>query len=428
MKLSSGLLLLMTLFCVSPAFATVGGYDYPYADPLVATILGTPAAQKAPLVEDIRVRLLDLTIFPERQVPEVFWFNEKLRCSLACQKTKAPLIFVIAGTGAGFNSDKMLALQSIFYRAGFHVVCISSPTHANFITSASESAAPGLLMEDSRDLYRVMQKVWEQIRGDIEVSEFHLTGYSLGASQAAFVSLIDEQQKTFDFKKVLMINPAVSLYSSATMFDRMLEEHVPGGVEKTGEFLRRLLDRFAEIYRSGDFVKFDNEFLFNIYRSLPTPPKDENLAAMIGLSFRLSAINMAFTTDVMNEAGFVVPKGMDLDNNDPLDDYFRTLLPISFSMYMDELLLPIAQAKNPQLTRQGLIDSASLKAIEDYLRQAGKIGVLTNEDDIILTAGELDYLKQLFGSRAKIYPRGAHCGNIDQQDVAAYLATYFARP
>lgn len=428
MRFCSRWLLFTTLFCGTPVFAAVGGYDYPYSDPLVATILGTPTTQKAPLAEDMRVRLLDLTIFPERKVPEVLWFNGKLRCSLACQNTKAPLVFVIAGTGAGFNSDKMLALQSILYRAGFHVVSLSSPTHANFITAASESAAPGILMEDAGDLYRVMQKVWEKIGGDIEVSEFYLTGYSLGGSQAAFVSLIDERQKTFDFKKVLMINPAVSLYNSATMFDRMLEENIPGGVEKAGEFLRQLLDRFAEIYSTGDFVKFDNEFLFNIYRALPTPPKEENLAAMIGISFRLSAVNMMFATDVMTESGFVVPKRFDLDQNDPLDDYFRTLLRISFAQYLDELLLPIAQIKNPQLTRQQLIAEAGLKAIDGYLRQTGKIGVLTNEDDFILTGEELGYLKELFGARAKVYPRGAHCGNIDQQDVAIYITTFFAQP
>jgi len=351
-----------------------------------------------------------------------------LRCALAYQKQKAPLIFVIAGTGAGFNSDKMLALQSIFYQAGFHVVSISSPTHANFITSASESAAPGIMGDDARDLYRVMQKVWDQVKDDIEVSDFYLTGYSLGGSQAAFVSQLDEEQKAFNFKKVLMINPAVNLYTSAVNFDQMLENNVPGGVEQTGVFLRERLNKMAEIYKAGDFVKFDNEFLYNIYRAMPEPPKDEKLAAMIGISFRISAVNMMFATDVMTKSGFVVPKELELDSNDVLDDYFRTLMRISFARYLDELLLPVAQRKNPQLTREAIIDGDSLKSIEGYLQKADKVGVLTNEDDIILTAGELAYLKQLFGPRAKVYPRGAHCGNINQREVAAYLTNYFARP
>ena len=110
MTLIARFLLLCLLLCSMPAFAADGDYNYPYADPLVATILGTPAEQRVPLVEDIKVKLLDLTIFPERKTPDLFWYNDQLRCALAPQKGKAPLIFVIAGTGAGFNSDKKLKL------------------------------------------------------------------------------------------------------------------------------------------------------------------------------------------------------------------------------------------------------------------------------------------------------------------------------
>jgi len=428
MTLIARFLLLCLLLCSTPAFAADGDYNYPYADPLVATILGTPAEQRAPLIEDIKVKLLDLTIFPERKTPDLFWYNDQLRCALAPQTGKAPLIFVIAGTGAGFNSDKMLKLQSIFYRAGFHVVSISSPTHANFVVSGSESATPGILADDARDLYRVMQKVMDKVKGDIEVSDYYLTGYSLGGTQAAFVSKLDEEQKSFNFKRVLMINPSVNLFSSVTILDHMLEDNVPGGIEQTGAFMRARLNKLAEIYKAGDFVKFDHEFLFNIYRGMPVPPQDENLKATIGLSFRFSAANMIFTSDVMTKAGFVVPKGVELNNSDSLSDYQRTVMRISFAKYLDEFLLPAAQAKNPQLTRQALIDGDGLKAIEGYLQQSGKIGVLTNADDIILAPGDLDYLRQLFGDRAAIFPNGGHCGNIDHRAVAAAVTTYFTRP
>jgi hypothetical protein len=192
--------------------------------------------------------------------------------------------------------------------------------------------------------------------------------------------------------------------------------------------MRARLNKLAEIYKAGDFVKFDHEFLFNIYRGMPEPPKDENLKATIGLSFRFSAANMIFTSDVMTKAGFVVPKGMELNNSDSLSDYQRTVMRISFAKYLDEFLLPAAQVRNPQLTRQDVIDGDGLNSIESYLRSAGKIGVLTNQDDIILAPGELDYLRQLFGDRATIYPTGGHCGNIDHRAVAAALTNYFARP
>jgi hypothetical protein len=137
---------------------------------------------------------------------------------------------------------------------------------------------------------------------------------------------------------------------------------------------------------------------------------------------------MMFATDVMTNSGYVVPKGMELDSNDPLDDYFRTLTHISFARYLDELLLPIAQAGNPQVTRQQVIDGSSLATIESYLRQTEKIGVVTNADDIILDAAELDFLRTVFGNRAKIYPTGGHCGNIDHKEVANYMTTYFTHP
>ena len=412
------------------AQAAPTGSGYPYADPYVATILGTPNDMRAPMVKDIPVKLIDRTIFPERKVPDIFWYNEKLRSSLAYQKGKAPLMFVIAGTGAGFNSNKMLALQSIYFQAGFHVVSISSPTHANFITAASESGTPGIVKDDARDLYRVMQKIWAEIKDEVEVSDFYLSGYSLGGTQAAFVSLLDEEQKRFNFRKVLMINPAVSLYASVTRLDRMLDDNIPGGLQKTGEALDGMMQKLAQRYKAGDFVKLDNEFLYNIYRGLPEPPKDDNLQALIGLSFRVSSSNMMFASDVMTDAGFVVPKGVgpQLDNSDSLNEYLRTLLYINFGKYLDEFLLPAAQAKDPKLTRQALIDGDSLKSIQDYLSRTQKIGVVTNADDIILAPGELDFLRQQLGTRATIFPHGGHCGNIDDREMAAVLTQYFARP
>ena len=412
----------------SSAQTSPGTYDYPFTDPLVATILGTPDDQRAPLVRDIPVKLLDMTILPERKVPGVFWYNEKLRSALAYQKGKAPLIFVIAGTGAGFNSDKMLGLQNAFYQAGFHVVTISSPTHANFITAASETGTPGIVRDDARDLYRVMRKIWAEIKGQIEVSDFYLTGYSLGGTQAAFVSQLDDEQKVFDFRKVLMINPAVNLYQSVDKLDHMLEDNMPGGLPQIQQALRRMLDKFAQIYSHGAFIKFDDEFLYNIYRGLPAPPKEENLEALIGLSFRVSSSNMIFASDVMTQAGFVVPKGLELSNSDPLDEYLQTLSYISFVKYVDEFLLPATRARDPAMTLKSLVEGSGLKSIAPYLSRSDKIAVMTNADDVILRPGDIDYLRQLFGPRATIFPHGGHCGNIDQRQVVATMTNYFTRP
>lgn len=63
----------------------------------------------------------------------------------------------------------------------------------------------------------------------------------------------------------------------------------------------------------------------------------------------------------------------------------------------------------------------SLRSMESYLASSAKIGVITNEDDFILAPGELDYLRRVFGSRLKVYPRGGHLGNLEYRDNMAFL-------
>ena len=50
-----------------------------------------------------------------------------------------------------------------------------------------------------------------------------------------------------------------------------------------------------------------------------------------------------------------------------------------------------------------------------------------NEDDIILAPGELDYLRGIFQSRAMIYPRGGHLGNLAYKDNVAHVVEFFRR-
>jgi len=79
------------------------------------------------------------------------------------------------------------------------------------------------------------------------------------------------------------------------------------------------------------------------------------------------------------------------------------------------------------MRKKALIESLSLASIEPYLRKAGKIGLVSNEDDLILAPGEVDYFRRVFGSRAKIYPSGGHCGNMDYKDNIEYVLNFFKK-
>jgi predicted alpha/beta-fold hydrolase len=413
-------LLTFTGICTAQA-----AYDYPIKDPYAATIIGTPDAFKASLPKDIKVKDLKINIFPDRITPEVFWYQDKLKYSLASQKDIAPLIFVIAGTGAGHDSAKMKMLQKAFFGAGFHVISLSSPTHPNFIVTASTSMMPGNTADDALDLYRVMDRVFQRAKSKIKVSEFYLTGYSLGAAEAAFISKLDEDRKIFNFKKVLMINPPVSLYNSVVLLDNMLEKNIPGGMDNFGAYFDRTLNKFASFYNHHDALNFNDEFLYTMYNE--NHPSNDDMAALIGLSFRISSSNMLFTADVLNDTGFIVPKNLKLSSTSSLTNYSRVTGRQSFVDYVNKLLLPNLKVTHPNITRAQLVFNSSLFSIENYLRESDKIGLITNADDLILDKGEVAYLKSIFRTRAMIYPRGGHCGNMEYRDNVAYMINFFSK-
>jgi len=297
-------------------------YDYPLKNPYVATIIGTPTELQAELPEKIDYELLGLKVFPDRLTPDVFWYQQEFLYTLTYQKQEAPLIFVIAGTGSSSYSSSTIFLQKAFYKAGFHVICLSSPTHMNFVVTASATCVPGNIVEDAQDLYRVMTLAWQQVKDRIKVSEFYMAG-------------------------------------------------------------------------------------------------------IIGTVFQLALRNMIFTSDVMSNSGFIVPKNRVLGSADSLTDYWKVTGTLSFIDYFDELLYPYFQSKSPGLTKEALIASTSLRSIESYLRNTPKIVLMDNEDDLILTPQDLAFLKNVFGPRAKIYPYGGHLGNMAYKENIAHMINIF---
>jgi len=397
-------------------------YGYPIPGAYEATIMGTPAELMPEFPEKMRVKQLVLEVIPDRKKPAIFYYDEGLRSTFAYQNEKAPLVFLIAGSGASDRGSKLISMMKSLYQAGFHVITLPSPSNANFIISASSSSVPGDMSEDSADLYRAMEAAWNQVKGDIEVSSFNLCGYSLGGIQSAFVAKLDDEQKIFNFSKVLMINPPVSLYSSALRIEELMTQ-IPGGPKKQGIFFNKMFLKFSEYYRYGNFIAINDDFLYSMYTERLFS-KGET-AALIGLTYRIGLAGTIFTSDVMTNSGYVVPMNKVLATTDSLADYFQISTHLSFFNYFNEYLLPYFQKKHAGLTRQAFIDSLSLRSIETYLKSSDKFGVMTNENDFILTKNELDYLRQLFGERTKIYPRGGHLGNLEYTENLTYMVDFF---
>jgi len=415
MKIIGGVLIGFLLLI--PVFAWSGDavYRYPLDDAFAATILGTPQNLRPELIGKAPIKTM--TLETDLKKPEIFFYDQGLRYTVAFQDQKAPLVFLIAGTGGSSKSAKIVALMENLYHAGFHVIALPSPTSSNFIINASTSHVPGDLTEDAADLYQAMEQIWS-VSKRIEVSDFFLAGYSLGGTEAAFVAKLDEERKVFGFRRVLMLNPAVNLYKSVSRIEGLLDG-IPGGPRRIGAFFNQMVAKSADFYRKGDFIAIDDDFLYAAYQA--NLLNRNEAGGLIAVSFRIGCAGMIFTSDTMTNGGYVIPKNKVLNNSDPLGDYFWTYLHLSFLDYFNEYFYPHFRRVRPELTREELIESLSLKKLENYLTSSTRIGVITNEDDFILAPGELDYLRRVFGSRIKTYPSGGHLGNLEYRDNMAFL-------
>lgn len=425
-------LIVCFLFLAAPAAGRT--YDYPFKDPYLATVMGTlpqdqfslaavrPAgiADLIPLKDLGAIRVRE-ALLHDRPVPSILWYDDTLRYSVAQQRSPAPLLFVIAGTGSSYDSVNCRFLQKVFFRAGFHVVTMSSPTSPNFVVSASSTQVPGYIPHDVADLYRSMDAIAGQIGRD-RITAFHLTGYSLGGTQAAFLAELDTREKRFGFAKVLLLNPAVSLMSSAMRLDRLLSDNVIDRAD-AAQKVADLVAELSEAYRDSNAVNFGDDFLFVLHGGRPF--SQQELKILIGVAFRLSLASMVFTSDACTGAGYIVPRGHRIEKEESLSPYLDASVGVSFEDYVQEYLLPFLRFHDPALTEEQAIAACSLASIAPFLREARNLGVMTNADDPILGREDFTFLATTFGSRLTLFPAGGHCGNLRYRDNIAVMLDFF---
>ena len=402
-------------------------YGYPLTNPFEATIATTPEALQPsdlPLNRHIDQDDYELNLRPEREfsLPDNFWAVKKLKYRIARQPKPAPLIFLIAGTGSNYASTTMDFLKKVFYRDGYHVVQLSSPTSYDFMVGASRHATPGYSPEDARDLYNVMLAIKEQ-QSALAITEFHLLGYSLGGLNAAFVSQLDDTQKRFSFKRTLLLNPPVNLATSVGNLDKLVQTDVKG-VSDDQTFYELIFNKLAAFFRAKGHIQLDAAMLYEFQQS-PQGLSNEEFAMLIGTAFRFSAADLVFTSDLLNRRANIVLLDTVITESSSLTPYFQSSLRCNFTCYINSQLLPFWRQHFAGKDAARLIHDSSLYALSDYLKANPNIGVMANADDLILGPGDLRFLRQTFGQRLTVYPHGGHLGNLNYRTNVADMLEFF---
>ncbi len=410
------------LFPSANATEHASTYGYPVPEPFTATVVGVPVPELRAKTSNVRLKTGYLKKTVDREIPDALWYNARIAFLYRLQRKPAPLVFVIAGTGGAHNTAHNQTLMRALYDAGMHVVGLASPTHTRFITAAGSTGVPGNLTVDAKDLYVVMKAVREKLDADKKITDFYLTGYSLGGINSAFVARLDKEEGAFDFSRVLMINPPVSLYNSVSRLDRMIQS-VPGGIDNFPQFFRGLVDQVSATYQESDTVAFDETLFFNVFKA--NPPGPDELAGLVGAAFRIAASNLITASDIVTNSGFAIPANATATRISSLTPFLQVTTRTGFTDFYHEMYFPFYQREQPSLTRGELAELQSRKSIKGLLGESEYIGVVHNRDDIILDPGEIDFFPATFGERAIIYPTGGHLGNLPYWENVQNVVKFF---
>lgn len=389
---------------------TAFSYNFPIDDPYSATIIGSASMMTEGVSENIPLKVYEIQIKDKKDIPDLFWYASKFKFSFSKQKNKkAPLIFVLAGTGSDYSTTRVKFMQRIFHDAGYHTIAISSQMSQQFMISASSNSVPGLLLEDNKDIYKAMKLAYNKIKDQVDVTDFYIMGYSLGGSNAAVLSYIDEKEKAFNFKRVFMVNPPVNLYDSAVKLDKYLDDYTGGksaGIEK-------LLNTTLAKVKSGltsEYANIGADTIYNIVKG--DILSDAEKKAYIGLAFRLASTDLNFISDFITKSHIYTKNPEKVNKFTNMKEYFKAVNFATFGDYVNKIGFPYYKKYDKDLTIEDLKREASLKVIEDYLRTSSKIAAVTNADELILNDKDFVFLKDVFKDRLVIYPKGGHCGNM----------------
>ncbi len=389
---------------------TAFSYNFPIDDPYSATIIGSATMMTPGVSENIPLKVYELQIKDKKDIPDVFWYASKFKFSFSKQKNKkAPLIFVLAGTGSDYNATRVKFMQRIFHDAGYHTIAISSQMSQQFMISASTNVMPGMLIEDNEDIYKAMKLAYDKIKDQVEVTDFYIMGYSLGGTNAAVLSYIDEKEKAFNFKRVFMVNPPVELYDSAVKLDKYLDDYTGGKTEGIEKLLNTTLYRLKGGL-TNEYANIGADTIYNIVKG--DILSDAEKKAYIGLAFRLTSNDLNFISDFITKSHVYTKNPDKVNKYTNMKEYFKAVNFATFEDYVNKVGFPYYKKYNKDFSIEDLKREASLRVIEDYLRTSPKIAAVTNADELILNEKDINYLKDVFKDRLVIYPKGGHCGNM----------------
>ena len=341
--------------------------------------------------------------------------GRKLKFTFWLQPGKANVVYIVPGLGSHRLAEPSLALAELVYSNGFSAVCISSPFNSEFMEHASTAAMPAYLPVDGRDLHVALTEIDHRLHTlyPDRLGNRALMGYSMGAFQSLFVAATGPTNSPPS-------NPGEG--GPLIQFDRVVAINTPVrmeyGVFKLDEFYRAPLD-WPGAERADDL---ENTFLkvADLSKLTLTPQTSLPFSAieskfLIGMTFRFMLRDIIFSSQRRNNQG-VLHHPIRNFRRDPL---YQEILQYSYHDYFEKFAIPYYQARGLATpTAETIEKSGDLRTYDAGLRANPNIRVIVNQNDFLLTDGDLAWLHATFApEQLTVFPQGGHLGNLSNPAV-----------
>ena len=385
------------------------GYDYPYADPWLAT--ASVALLKDPKLPEKQVK--DLTIYPARARTPLFDDKAQVYYVTYRQERPADLVVLISGLGSVAEDPLALYLGGRLFADGYNVLVVPDAFNWQFALGASRSGYPGVPSLDAADLETFIVRARDHaVRVDgMKIRQTKLVGYSMGALESAFLAAREAQNPRIKFDKVVLLNPPVDTFYDLHQLDALAET----GKDWSPEEKKTVKARAFDLVANANLTDPEGAPYFTDLAKKNTLTDDQLKFVLFGL-FHESLTDVIMVSQQIHDEGILKTPASKIS----LDAREKEAGEYGFGDYLEKFV-------TPELAPGIDLKGETLYGLHDFLAGHHEVEVFDNADDFLLRPEDVAYLKATLGNRLTLFPNGGHMGNIWYPTYQQMLAQALGR-
>jgi len=373
------------------------GYNYPYADPWLAT--ASVALLKDPKLPEKQVK--DLTIYPARARTPLFDNKAQVYYVTYRQEKPADLVVLISGLGSVAEDPLALYLGGQIFAAGYNVLVVPDAFNWQFALGASRSGYPGVPSIDAADLETFIARATQHaVKVDgMKIRQTKLVGYSMGALEGAFLAAREAQHPRLKFDKVVLLNPPVDTFYDLHQLDALAAT----GKDWPANEKKEIKARAFALVENANLTDPQGAPYFRDLATKNTLTDDQLKYVLFGL-FHDSLTDVIMVSQQIRDIGVLHTPA----SKTSLDAREKEASQYGFTDYLEKFVKPtLGGAAADQMLK-----GETLYGLHDFLASHREVEVFHNADDFLLRPQDIAYLKSTLGNRLTLFPNGGHMGNI----------------